>query len=169
MSALSQHLEAIGHQWDALAYLVDRLTGHARDLPHSHQTRALKQLELAALTTSARAVLDQMSVKLDALQYPKDADSILIPIEPEDRRFLEEMMEDVQSGTPEGMAAYLLHKAIVEDRSNEIALELTQAEVIGLKCLADSLGMDMESAAGRVVMEELQRRFGLPEDPKKAA
>ena len=52
---------------------------------------------------------------------------------------------------------------------NEIALELTQAEAIGLKCLADSWGMDMESAASRVVMEELQRRFGLPEEPKKAA
>ena len=37
MSAIAQHLEAIGHQWDALAYLVDRLTGHARDLPHARK------------------------------------------------------------------------------------------------------------------------------------
>ena len=162
MSAIAQHLEAIGHQWDALAYLVDLLTGHARDLPHAHQTRVLKQLELAALTTSARAVLDQMGVRMDALQDMMDKDSILIPIESSDRRFLEEMMEDVQSGTPEGMAAYLLHKAIVEDRSNEITLELTKAEAIGLKCLADSWGMDMESAASRVVMEELKRRFDMP-------
>ena len=34
------------------------------------------------------------------------------------------------------MAAYLLHKAIVEDRSNEITLELTQAEAKGLKHIA---------------------------------
>lgn len=52
---------------------------------------------------------------------------------------------------------------------NVFALELTQVEAIGLKCLADSWGMDMESAASRVVMEELQRRFRLPEEPKKAA
>ena len=162
MSAIAQHLEAIGHQWDALAYLVDRLTGHARDLPHAHQTRVLKQLELAALTTSARAVLDQMGVRMDALQDMMDKDSILIPIESSDRRFLEEMMEDVQSGTPEGMAAYLLHKAIVEDRSNEIALELTQAEANSLKRIAAEWGVDEEIAAGRIVMEEMQRRFGMP-------
>lgn len=54
-------------------------------------------------------------------------------------------------------------------RHNEIALELTQAEAIGLKCLADSWGVSMESAAGRIVMEEMQRRFGMPEEPKKAA
>ncbi|MCB0627714.1 MAG: hypothetical protein KDC43_28270 [Saprospiraceae bacterium] len=162
MSAIAQHLEAIGHQWDALAYLVDLLTGHARDLPHAHQTRVLKQLELAALTTSARAVLDQMGVRMDALQDMMDKDSILIPIESSDRRFLEEMMEDVQSGTPEGMAAYLLHKAIVEDRSNEIALELTQAEANSLKRIAAEWGVDEEIAAGRIVMEEMQRRFGMP-------
>ena len=54
-------------------------------------------------------------------------------------------------------------------RRNGFDLELTQANAIGLKCLADSWNVSMEIAAGRIVMEELQRRFGLPEEPKKAA
>jgi|APTNR8051073442_1049403.scaffolds.fasta_scaffold16132_3 hypothetical protein len=45
---------------------------------------------------------------------------------------------------------------------NEIALELTQAEANSLKRIAAEWGVDEGIAAGRIVMEEMQRRFGLP-------
>ena len=54
-------------------------------------------------------------------------------------------------------------------RHNEIALELTQAEANSLKRIAAEWSVDEGIAAGRIIMEELQRRFRLPEDPKKAA
>lgn len=47
-------------------------------------------------------------------------------------------------------------------RRNEIILELTQAETNSLKSIAAEWGVDEEIAAGRIVMEELQRHFGLP-------
>lgn len=54
-------------------------------------------------------------------------------------------------------------------RRNEIALELTQAETNSLKSIAAEWGVDEEIAAGRIVMEELQRHFGLPGGSPKAA
>lgn len=52
---------------------------------------------------------------------------------------------------------------------NEIALELTQAEADSLKRIAESWNVSMLIAAGSIVMEELKRRFRLPEESKKAA
>lgn len=52
---------------------------------------------------------------------------------------------------------------------NEITLELTQAETNSMKSIAAEWGVDEEIAAGRIVMEELQRRFGLPGESLKAA
>ncbi|NMQ18720.1 hypothetical protein E4P82_05585 [Candidatus Competibacter phosphatis] len=54
-------------------------------------------------------------------------------------------------------------------RRNEIALELTQAEANSLKRIAAEWGVDEGIAVGRIVMEELQRRFGLSGGPSKAA
>ncbi|HRW67452.1 MAG TPA: hypothetical protein P5032_17270 [Candidatus Competibacter sp.] len=54
-------------------------------------------------------------------------------------------------------------------RRNEITLELTQAEANSLKHIAAEWGVDEGIAAGRIIMEELQRRFGMPGGPKKAA
>lgn len=53
-------------------------------------------------------------------------------------------------------------------RRNEIILELTQAETNSLKSIAAEWGVDEEIAAGRIVMEELQRRFGMPGESPKA-
>ena len=47
-------------------------------------------------------------------------------------------------------------------RHNEIALELTKVEINSLKRIAAEWSVDEGIAAGRIVMEELQRRFGLP-------
>ena len=47
-------------------------------------------------------------------------------------------------------------------RRNEIDLELTQAEANSLKRIAAEWGVDEGIAAGRIIMEELQRRFDMP-------
>ena len=54
-------------------------------------------------------------------------------------------------------------------RHNEIALELTQAEANSLKRIAAEWSVGEGIAAGRIIMEELRRRFGMPGGPKKAA
>lgn len=52
---------------------------------------------------------------------------------------------------------------------SEIYLELTKSEADDLKRLAAELDMDAGMAAVRLIMSEVQRRFGLSEEPKKAA
>lgn len=133
MSALSQHLEAIGHQWDALDYVVNRLSDHARDLPHADGVRILNQLELEALTTCAKAVLGDMDDTMTAL----------------------DMIADDQ--------------AVSESRSHETAVFLTKDEHQRLSAIAEEWKMGLDTAASRIVMQELQRRFGMPGGPKKAA
>jgi hypothetical protein len=47
-------------------------------------------------------------------------------------------------------------------RHNEIALEPTQVEINSLKRIAAEWSVDEGIAAGRIIMEELQRRFRMP-------
>ena len=47
-------------------------------------------------------------------------------------------------------------------RHNEIALELTQAEANSLKRIAAEWSVGEGIAAGRIIMEELRRRFDMP-------
>lgn len=133
MNGLSQHLEAIGHQWDALDYIADRLANHARDLPHANATRTLSQLELAALTTCAKAVLADMS------------------------------------GTMTAIDGIVGERAVSEAGSHETAVALTDSEYRRLLAAAKEWKVDPDTAASRMVMEELRRRLsGLSEASPRA-
>lgn len=168
-------IDPLSDELEAIENLAGRLRKHAAADAFADHPDTLGQLDLLACSIGIVRISEGLGRYMESLRTTPETESlepeITFPIDSADYRALEAVADRGHRGdTAEDVAARIIRDWVKKAaKGNEITLELTQVEAIGLKCLADSWGMDMESAASRVVMEELQRRFRLPEEPKKAA